>query len=109
MWTGALQDMIRALKLAAHAGLGEIHEVSWIVQQAASRDCWTQPGVLPQAARLSKILVSVVGNIQVNFICQAHDLALTRGRVNVDKDQVYIGAAAQQVIISQQTPAQVCR
>ncbi len=65
--------------------------------------------MLPQAARLSKILVSVVGNIQVDFIRQAHDLTLNGRRVDVDKDQVDIGAAAQQVIISQQAPAQVSR
>ena len=65
--------------------------------------------MLPQAARLSKILLCVVGNIQVNFIRQAHDLTLNGRRVNVDEDQVDIGAAAQQVIISQQTPAQISR
>ena len=65
--------------------------------------------MLPQAARLAKIFLSVMGNIQVDFVRQAHDLALDGRRVNMDEDQVDIRRAAQQEILAQQTPAQVRR
>jgi hypothetical protein len=45
---------------------------------AAGKDGWTEPGVLPQAARLAKIFLGVMGNIQVDFVRQAQDLALDR-------------------------------
>jgi hypothetical protein len=100
-WARSLQDVIWALELAAHTGLGEIHKMLRIMQQATGEYRWSKPGMLPQAPRFAKISLCVMGNIQVNIIGQALNLASGGRQINMNKYQVDVSRAAQQEMIAQ--------
>jgi hypothetical protein len=90
------------IKLPSHTGLREIHEVPWIMHNHAIDDAITQPRVLPQGPRLAIVLSPVMGNIQMDLICQALNLPLWAYAFVVNKNQINIRRPTQQRISGKQ-------
>jgi hypothetical protein len=106
---GTLEGVIRAIKLPTHTGLGKIHEVLRVVQNSTGIQRRSKPGMLPQAARIAKIPLEIMRNIQMHFVGQADNLARRCNRLGIDIYKIDIPCAAQQIVLFEQRATQIGR
>ena len=64
----ALIDIIRTIELAAHAGLDKIHEMLVVIEDLTAIQRRSDPGINPQAACISEILLAEVSDIEMDVV-----------------------------------------
>jgi hypothetical protein len=89
------QNIFRLLKLPAHAGLREIHEVLGVIHNRAVDDVVPHPGMQAQRACLAVIIAPVMSNIEVNLVGQPLDFPLWAHAIIVHKKQIDVRGSPQ--------------
>jgi len=93
--TGSLQHIIWSGELAPHACLDKVHKMLGIIEHLAGVEQWPQPRMCAKSPYLVIFLLKMMGDIQMNLVCQANNLSLGIYRVGVHQNQVYVGCTTQ--------------